>query len=64
LNIREKMKVFIKNQTRKALFVPMRRYGQLKNTHVAISTLRFLNGPCLALKQTELFQNNNVGFVI
>jgi len=49
----------IHNDVENALFVPMRRYGQLKNTHVENSTLRFLNSPCLALKQTERFQNIN-----
>ena len=38
------------------LFVPMLRYGQFKNTHVANFTLRFLNSPRLTLIQTELFQ--------
>lgn len=47
----------IHNNSENALFSPMRRYGQLKNTHVVSSTLRFLNGPCLALKQTEYFQS-------
>lgn len=45
----------IHNEVENALFIPMRRYGQLKNTHVVNSTLRFLNCPCLALKQTERF---------
>lgn len=47
------------SKVKSPLFVPMRRYGQLKNTgsrsDKANSTLRFLNCPCLALKQTKLF---------
>ncbi|MDH5572810.1 MAG: hypothetical protein OEY89_13675 [Gammaproteobacteria bacterium] len=45
----------IHNDTENVLFAPILRYGQLINTHVVASTLRFLNCPCLALKQTGSF---------
>ena len=47
----------IRNDAENALFVPMLRYGQFKNTHVDNSTLRFLYYPRLALKQTAPFQS-------
>ena len=51
----------IHNEVENALFVPMLRYGQLKNTHVVASMLRFLNYPRLALKQTEHFHQGPKG---
>ena len=45
----------IHNDTENVLFAPIQRYGQLINTHVVASTLRFLNCPCLVLKQTGSF---------
>ena len=50
----------IHNDVENVLFTPILRYGQLKNTHVANSTLRFLNSPCLALKQTDSFSGVDV----
>ena len=47
----------IHNDAENSLSASMLRYGQLKNTHVENTTLRFLNSPRLALKQTEPFQN-------
>jgi len=48
------------NDAENALFAPMLCCEQLKNAHVFTYTLRFLNHPRLALKQTDTFSNRKV----